>query len=61
MKVENNRRHFFKQLLGTSAALGVLSAAPSQAQKTATKTEEKTSKGYHETDHVRDYYQKINF
>ncbi len=61
MKPENHRRHFFKQLLGASAAAGVLSASTSQAEKKPLKTEEKPARGYHETDHIRDYYKKINF
>ncbi len=61
MKTENNRRRFFKQLLGASTAIGVLSAPTSQAEKTAVKAKEKPARGYHETDHIRDYYKKINF
>jgi len=61
MKPEKNRRRFFKQLLGASAAVGVLSASSSQAEKNSIETKEKNARGYHETEHIRDYYRKINF
>ena len=62
MQTDNHRRQFFKALIGTSAAAGVLTLT-SCTEKNQSNPPARTtsSRGYHETQHIRDYYNKINF
>lgn len=58
-----SRRTFLKGLLGTFAASGVSVTAKAKVNDVqgamAAQTPEK--RGYHETEHIRDYYNKVNF
>ncbi|WP_198246207.1 formate dehydrogenase [methane-oxidizing endosymbiont of Gigantopelta aegis] len=62
MQPDNHRRQFFKTLIGASAATSVLTLTSSKAKnQSPPTTQTMPSQGYHETQHIRDYYNKINF
>ena len=63
MTSKNSRRVFFKALLGSTTAAVVLNSklSSAQAEKSKKTTPVKKQSGYHETQHIRDYYNKINF
>ncbi|MCP4956981.1 MAG: twin-arginine translocation signal domain-containing protein [Photobacterium aquimaris] len=61
-KTNNSRRQLLKNI-GLSAAAGVVVAGTAttvQASTTETDNKDpKTKKGYHETQHIRDYYNTL--
>lgn len=58
-----SRRTFIKGLLGAAAAVGVPVAVKAAAEDAfdVKAADTATKRGYHETDHIRDYYNKVNF
>ncbi len=64
MKNKSSRRNFFKVLLGSSAAAAFINSNSSPADTEKPKKLSQLSgkqSGYHETQHIRNYYNKINF
>lgn len=61
-KTNNSRRQLLKNIGLTVAAGAVVAGATTavQAETTASETKDtKTKKGYHETQHIRDYYNTL--
>lgn len=61
MQADIHRRQFFKTLVGASAATGVLTLTScKEKNKPTPPVNTASSHGYHETQHIRDYYRTIN-
>ena len=63
MAHQQTRRNFLKQCLGSMAVSSIMVSGKTVAQSTAKVPEvkHKPQRGYHETEHIRSYYQKTNF
>ncbi|MGR9117030.1 MAG: formate dehydrogenase [Gammaproteobacteria bacterium] len=61
--MQNSRRQFLTRLLTVASGSSVLFISPRIAAETPVPAapKETTARGYRETDHVRAYYQRINF
>jgi len=57
----SERRRFLQGAAVASAAAGSGLAANALADETATETVKKEKLGYHETEHVREYYRLARF
>ncbi len=61
-KLNESRRQLLKNI-GVTAAAGAIAAGTTTAVQAAAKSEEKKeetkTKGYHETQHIRDYYNTL--
>ncbi|WP_318404658.1 twin-arginine translocation signal domain-containing protein [Photobacterium leiognathi] len=58
-KTNESRRQLLKNI-GLTVAAGAVAAGTTTAVQAADKSEEKkTTKGYHETQHIRDYYNTL--
>ena len=60
----NTRRSFLKELLGMVGAVSTASVSAGSTaddDKDVTDASTNSERGYRETDHIRDYYRKVNF
>ena len=63
MTHQRTRREFLKQCFGSLAVSTITVSDKSLAQQSgnAPRLKVKAGRGYHETEHIRAYYQKVNF